>query len=151
MSAGTPSNDAGLLAVARVRRVRETDSRIGLQTALAEQRAAQKRVDDLRRRLSAAEQFAAGSAAEFVALRDSLQVLGMVLLAAVEELDQTRTISAAALEAWQRDRAKLAAIEGLLERRAAARRTEAARSAARELDDLATQRWLRGSGHGEVA
>ena len=143
------SDDAGLLAVARVRRVRETDSRIGLQTALAEQRDAQKRCDDLRRRLTAADQFAAGSAADFVALRGSLQVLGMVLLAAVDELDQTRTIAAAALEAWKRDRAKLAAIEGLLERRATARRTEVARSEARELDDLATQRWLRRGG--EVA
>ncbi|RNL80240.1 flagellar FliJ family protein [Nocardioides marmorisolisilvae] len=149
MSSAATADDAGLLAVARVRRVRETDSRIGLQTALAEQRAAQKRVDDLRRRLHDADRFAAGSAADFVALRGSLQVLGMVLLAAVEELDQTRTISAAALEAWQRDRAKLAAIEGLLERRLAARRTEAARGEARELDDLATQRWLRRTG--EVA
>jgi flagellar FliJ protein len=143
------TDDAGLDAVARVRRVRETDSRVGLQTALAEQRVAQARVDELRRRLHSADRFAAGSATEFVALRGSLQVLGMVLLAAVEELDQTRTISAAAVDAWQRDRARLAAIEGLLERRAAARRTEVARGEARELDDLATQRWQRS--HGEVA
>jgi len=137
------NDDAGLLAVARVRRVRETDSRIGLQTALAEQRDAQKRVDDLRRRLAAANQFAAGPAVDFVALRASLEALGMVLIAAVDELDQARTISAASLVAWQGDRAKLAAIEGLLERRADARRTEVARSEARELDDLATQGWLR--------
>jgi flagellar FliJ protein len=143
------TDDAGLLAVARVRRVRETDSRVGLQTALAEQRAAQRRVDDLRGRLHAADQFSAGPAADFLALRGSLQVLGMVLLQAIDELDQSRTISTAALDAWMRDRAKLAAIEGLLERRAAARRTESARSEARELDDLATQRWLRGCG--EVA
>jgi flagellar export protein FliJ len=83
-----------------------------------------------------------------------MQVLGMVLLAAGEERDRARRISAAALEAWHLDRARLAAIEGLLERRAAARRTEAARSEARELDDLATQRWLRDSAaprRGEVA
>ncbi|MFL6160186.1 MAG: flagellar FliJ family protein [Marmoricola sp.] len=143
------ADDAGLLAVARVRRVRETDSRIGLQTALAEQRAAQKRVDDLRRRIFVADRFASGSAADFVALRGSLEVLGMVLLAAVDELDQARNISAASLDSWQRERARLAAIEGLLERRAAARRTESARSEARELDDLSTQHWLRRTG--EVA
>src|SRR5690242_20135330 len=141
--------DAGLLAVARVRRVRETDSRIGLQKALAEQRTARARVEDLRTRLQAADQFATGSTNDFVALRGSLEILGMVLVTAVEELEQTRTISDAALDAWQRDRARLAAIEGLLERRSAARRTEVARSEARELDDLATQRWLRASG--EVA
>ncbi len=143
------NDDAGLLAVARVRRVRETDSRIGLQTALAEQRTAQARVDELRRRLHAADRFATGSAADFVALRSSLDVLGMVLVSAVEELDRSRTISAAALDAWHRERANLAAIEALLERRGAVRRTEAARSEARELDDLATQAWLRRDG--EVA
>ena len=136
-------HDAGLLAVARVRRVRETDSRIGLRTALAEQRAAQERLDELRRRLRAADQFEAGATSDFVTLRGSLEVLGMVLVAAVEELHQTRTISTAALEAWKRDRARLAAIEGLLERRAVVRRTEVARSESRELDDLATQRWQR--------
>lgn len=143
------TGDAGLLAVARVRRVRETDSRIGLQTALAEQRAAQARVDDLRRRLRTADRFDAGSTSDFVTLRGSLEVLGMVLAAAAEELDQTRTISTAALEAWKHDRARLAAIEGLLDRRGAVRRTEVARTESRELDDLATQRWQRS--HGEVA
>ena len=137
------NDDDGLLAVARVRRVRETDSRIGLQTALAEQRTAQERVDELRRRLQAADSFATGSPADFVAVRASLEVLGMVLVTAAEELDRSRTISAAALDAWHRELANLAAIEGLLERRAAVRRTEAARSEARELDDLATQRWQR--------
>jgi flagellar export protein FliJ len=135
--------DAGLLAVARVRRVREADSRIGLQTALAEQRAAQARVDELRRRLRAAEGFSTGDAIEFVSMRGSMEAIGMVLVAARDELEQSRTISAAALAAWQRARSQLAAVEGLLERRAAARRTEAARSEARELDDLATQRWQR--------
>ena len=143
------ADDAGLVAVARVRRVRETDSRLGLQTALAEQRAAQARVDELRRRLTAADRFAAGSAVDFVALRSSMQVLGMVLIAAVEERDRAQTISAAALETWKLERARLAAIEGLLERRSAVRRTEVARSEGRELDDLATQRWLRRGG--EVA
>lgn len=147
------NQDAGLLAVARVRRVRETDSRIGLQTAIAEQRAAQARVEDLRHRLIDAQRFDAGSTSDFVVLRDLLQVIGTVLLTAIDEHSQTLTISAAALAAWQRDRAKLAAIEGLLESRADARRAEAARLEARELDDLATQRWLRAQGpeFGEVA
>jgi len=143
------TDDAGLNAVARVRRVRETDSRIGLRTALHEERAIQTKVFELRRRLYATDHFATGTTVEFVAVRESLELLGMVLIAAVQELEQARTISAAALEAWQRDRARLAAIEGLLDRRAVARRTEAARSEARELDDMATERWRRKNG--EVA
>lgn len=139
------SDDAGMLAVARVRRVREADSRIGLQTALAEQRAAQARVEEIQRRLRAANTFMDGSTDEFVAVRASMQVLGMVLLAATEERDRAGTISVAALDAWHQDRARLEAIEGLLERRAATRRTEAERSERRELDDLAGQRWLRAS------
>ncbi len=136
-------HDSGLRAVARVRGVRETDSRIGLRQALTEYRAAQDRVDELRRRMAAADTFGSGSAAEFLALRDSLRLLGEVLVAAEQECAGTRSISEAALARWRSDKARLDAIEVLLERRAAARRTEAARREARELDELAVQRWLR--------
>jgi flagellar FliJ protein len=134
---------AGLQAVARVRAVRETDSRIGLQTALAEQRDAQDRVDLLRSRIERAGVFRAGSAEEFLTVRRSLEVLGTALLAAEVDRDRAATISEAALGRWHVDRARLDAIEMLLERRAAARRTELARHEARELDDIAGQRWLR--------
>ncbi|HET6151980.1 MAG TPA: flagellar FliJ family protein [Marmoricola sp.] len=137
------SLDAGMLAVARVRRVRESDSRIGLQSALAEYRVTQGRVDVLRERLAAAGGFSSGSAAEFQVLRHALAALGDVLIAAESELDSSQMISGAALVRWQDDKARLSAIELLLERRTAARRTAAARREARDLDDIAAQRWLR--------
>lgn len=137
-------HDAGLRAVARVRGVRETDSRLGLSTALAETRAAQAAVDVLRHRMAEADRFQAGSAGEFLALRRSLEVIGDRLIAAEQARDAARLISDAAHAQWQHDRSRLAAVEGLLERRAAARRAEAARAEARELDDIAAQRWLRG-------
>ncbi|MCW2856963.1 MAG: hypothetical protein JWR52_2578 [Marmoricola sp.] len=135
--------DAGLLAVARVRAVRESDSRVGLRQALAELGAAQRRVDELRRRMEVADAFGTGSAAEFLALRVSLSLLGEVLVAAEQQYEGTRTISDAALVRWQSDKARLGAIELLLERRVAERRTDRERADARELDDLAAQRWLR--------
>lgn len=135
--------DAGLYAVARVRGVRESDSRLGLQTALAEQRAAQASVDELRTRIDASSTFEIGSASAFLLQRESLAVLGTLLLAAEDERDGSVTISEAAYARWQSDRTRLAAIEMLLERRAADRRTAAGRAEARELDDIAAQRWLR--------
>lgn len=146
MSAHQRASDAGLLAVARVRKVRESDSKIGLQTALAELHQAQARVDVLRHQLETADAFGTGSAAEFLAVRTSLQAIGEVLVSAEEQRESTGTISAAAFARWQHDRARLAAIEMLLERRAAAHRAEVARAEATELDDIAAQRWLRQRG-----
>jgi flagellar biosynthesis chaperone FliJ len=50
---------------------------------------------------------------------------------------------------WEERKVALAAVEHLLERRAARRRAEVARHEARELDDIASQRWLRA--HGALA
>jgi flagellar FliJ protein len=132
------TRDAGLSAVARV-----SDSRIGLSTALAEQRAAQGLVDGMRARLTEAADFQTGSASEFRALRQSLAALGDVLIAAEADRDSAAVISTAALDRWRHDKTRLNAIELLLERRASVRRADAARAEARELDDLAAQRWLR--------
>ena len=78
----THAADAGMRAVARVRGVRESDSRVGLQTALRESRSAQASVDTLRGRIDEAAGFATGSAAEFLAVRSTLTALGEVLLTA---------------------------------------------------------------------
>lgn len=137
------ADDAGLRAVARVREVRESDSRAGLQTAFGEHRSAQSRVDELRARIEAAHEFASGSSAEFISLRASLAALGEVLIVAETERDEARTISDAAFTRWQLDRARLSAIEMLLQRRAELRRAEQERAEVRELDDIAAQRWLR--------
>ena len=141
-------HDPALRAVERVRGVRETDSRIGLRTAWAESRAAQARVDDLRAQLEKASAFGTGSATSFLAQRQSLQLLGDVLIAAEDARDASVLISDTAYARWQTDRTRLAAVENLLERRTAARRAEVARKEAVELDDIAAQRWLRARDEG---
>jgi flagellar export protein FliJ len=136
-------HDAGMLAVARVRSVREQDSRIGLQQAIGEQRAHEQRAADLRQRLEGSCAFDAGSAGSFLALRTSLDALGGALRTAEDETATSRRISEAAYDRWQLDRARLAAVELLIERRTAARRAELARRDARDLDEIAVQLWQR--------
>ena len=146
----TSGHDAGLRAVARVRGVREQDSRIGLQQAIGEQRAHEERAQELRRPLEGATEFRTGPSGSFLALRASLDALGTVLRTAEEETAASRRISEAAYVRWQVDRARLSAVEVLVERRAEARRSEAARREARDLDEIAAQLWQRRtSGGGE--
>lgn len=135
--------DAGMRAVARVRAVREQDSRVGLQQALHEQRAHEERVTELRGRLERADSFATGSVGTYLALRTSLESLGAVLRSAEADAAVGRTISEAAYRHWQQDKARLSAVEVLLEHRAAARRAEAVRVEARDLDEIAARIWQR--------
>jgi flagellar export protein FliJ len=141
--------DAALRAVARVRGVREQDSRVGLQQALGEHRSHTLRAAELRRRMDTAQVFEAGPAGTFLVHRGSLDVLGAAIHAAEDAARASRTISEAAYERWRADRARLAAVELLVERRASARRAELARREARELDEVAVQRWTRRASGGE--
>lgn len=139
-------HDAGLRAVGRVRAVREQDSRLGLQQAIREQRAHEREVAELRARMEQRTPFASGSTGSFLTLQASLAAVGTALRAAETQKAASRTISETAYGRWQQDKARLAAVELLLERRAAERRADAARREARDLDDLAVQRWSRVSG-----
>jgi flagellar FliJ protein len=136
--------DRGMHAVARVRGVRERDSRVGLQQALAEEAARVRRLEELDRQVAEAPAFDAGSAASFVAQRQSLASLGDALVAARVDLDATRRITDSARAHWQRDKSRLSAVETLLEARARDRRAEAVRADTARLDEAATQLWLRG-------
>ncbi|MGN6250240.1 MAG: flagellar export protein FliJ [Marmoricola sp.] len=137
-------DDAGLHAVSRVRSVREQDSRSGLQQANQELAQATAQVEALEASVRrAADAAPAATADAWVAARATLVALSSRISAAREGASMSRTVAEAALARWQSDRARLEAVELLLERRAAERRTERARSEARELDDLAAQRHLR--------
>lgn len=137
-------DDAGLHAVARVRGVREQDSRSGLQQANRELASAEAAVTDLEASLtSAAAQGHDGEADGWVAARAALAALGSRISAARTSAAMSRTVAEAALARWQSDRSRLEAVELLLARRADARRAEADRAEARELDDLAAQQHLR--------
>ena len=137
--------DLGMLAVRRVRSVRETDSRIGLQQAVAERRAAGARVNELRLRLTGAgrDQRSEATTAAFLAGRAALLSMSSSLREAEEAWETSRTLTDSARAQWQVDRTRLEAIDLLLQRRAQARRAERLRAEERELDDLAGQRWLR--------
>lgn len=136
-------DDRGINAVRRVRSVREQDSRLGLQQAVTERRTAGARVSDLRGKLIAADSFASGTSASFLAARTALTSLTGALSDAQQRWETSRTVTEAAQDRWRHDRTRLAAIDLLLERRAEVRRAERARLDARQLDELAVQRWLR--------
>jgi len=137
-------DDRGLAAVARVREVRETDSRIGLQQVLAEQAALTGRLAGLTGVLASAGVEPVCSPGTLLAQRTALANVGLLVGETRSTLTTTEVVADEARVRWGADRARLAAVELLLERRAAGRRTEAARREAREADDLAAQRWARG-------
>ncbi len=134
--------------MARVREVRERDSRLGLQHALAEQRAREAGADRLHGLLADTAQDAPQGApiASFVAHRTMLQALAGALSSARSEAESAAVLSAAATAHWQADHTRLAAVEGLLEARAEQRRAEALREEAKEADDAAARQWLRRQG-----
>jgi flagellar FliJ protein len=144
MSSNHP--DAGMLAVARVRSVRERDSRIGLQQAIDEQRRQERYLAHLGDRLDQALKFDGGSVATFLSVRAGYQALTHEIGTATAGLQSARHITESARDHWRRDKTRLAAVELLLERRAAERRAERRRLEGRDLDDLAAQRWRRTNG-----
>jgi flagellar export protein FliJ len=139
-------HDRGILAVRRVRSVREADSRLGLQRAVAERRTAGARVAALRQRIARSAPFSVGGTTDYLDGRTTLAALGEALRAAERDWERSRVLTETARATWQADRARLAAIDLLLERRDAERRAERVRREARDLDDLASQRWLRARG-----
>ena len=143
MSRRPHAEDRGLAAVARVRALRENDSRIGLQMVLAEEAAGAARLAGLDRTLAAATVPALTTPGELVAQRTALANVGLLAQEARAAQVSAEIVSAEARAHWSADRARLAAVEQLLERRAAGRRTESMKREAREADDLAAQRWAR--------
>lgn len=135
--------DAGMLAVARVRGVREQDSRLGLRQAAADEREAGRRLDAVTERLAAAGETGSTDVAAYLLARVSATALAQETGTARAALATAGTVTAAARDHWQRDRTRLAAVELLLERREELRRAERARRETAELDDLTASRWLR--------
>lgn len=136
-------DDRGLAAVARVRSIRESDSRIGLQLVLAEEAAVIARLDELTRSIATATVPVETTPAALLAQRTALTNVGVLVQEARAARVTAEVISAEARSRWGADRARLAAVEHLLENRATGRRTEAAKREAREADDIAAQRWAR--------
>lgn len=143
MSAARSTADRGLRAVARVRGVREHDSRLGLQLALAEQQALEERANGLADRLAGLPGDGPRTPAELLTFRAGVQALGMHYREAFAEALSHDAVVEGARARWQSDKTRLAAVENLLDRRAERRRVERNKAEAKELDDLASVRWAR--------
>ncbi|WP_426242317.1 flagellar FliJ family protein [Nocardioides sp. LHG3406-4] len=139
----TAKHDAGLRAVARVRDVRERDSRHGLSTAIAEHAAVEAGVRTLEGQLAAQASFVSGTSVTYLADRRHALAVGEALIGRREDLRVSASVMAAATAHWRSDRSRLEAVTMLLERRAEQRRAERARIEAHHLDDIAGQGWLR--------
>lgn len=136
-------HDRGLNAVRRVRNSREQDSRYGLQHALNAVRRRDAEVEQARARRAGAVSFAAGSLAEFRSHVARSTGLAELERQAVDRAESSRLVADEATRRWQHDRQQVRVVDLLLERRGEQRAQERARREAHELDDLATQAWLR--------
>jgi flagellar export protein FliJ len=140
-------HDPGLRAVARVRDVRERDSRIGLQQALRTTAQREAEAAAAQRRLDSAPAFTSGTSAQFHAARASLAAMAAQARRNREAAEASRATTEEARRRWQSDRTRLRAVESLLDRRSEARRAEATRKENTELDDIAARLWLRQRRH----
>ena len=143
--ARTPDTDpdAGMRAVARVRGVREQDSRLGLAQAAADLREAVRRFDAMVDRLSSSSAPSVADPASFNAARLAAAGVAAEVTASRAAMAASSTLAAVAREHWQHDRTRLSAVELLLERREEHRRAERLRRERVEVDDLVATRWLR--------
>lgn len=144
-SSGTRSHDAdrGLAAVHRVRSARESDSRIGLQRALAESRAREARAARAVERLGSAPGFDDGTAVDFRLHRQVLTGLVEHTREAEEQAAAGARLAEQARLHWLRDRTAVRSVDLLLERRADERAVERGRRETAQMDDLAAAGWLR--------
>ncbi|HET7327453.1 MAG TPA: hypothetical protein VFJ14_09220 [Nocardioidaceae bacterium] len=140
-----PGGDRGLEAVLRVRTVRERDSRIGLQRAMLLTRQRELDTEQARARLDAAAGFEQGSAAAFLADRGASAALAHAVVRLTTLTTASMANVTAAERRWRLDRSRRRAVELILQRRAERRDAERERRRTAELDDLATQQWLRGN------
>jgi flagellar protein FliJ len=143
------SGSAALDAVARVRSMRERDSLFGLHTALTDARRDQERVESLDSRLDAPLDVTGpeGQPIEaFLEARGAMLALGSAITTARAQADTTDAVALAARSRWQHDRTQLDAISQLMEQRATELRGEVRRREARDLDEIAGQRWARDGG-----
>ena len=135
--------DAGMRAVARVRGVREQDSRLGVARAAADERESARRLEAVVARLASASAPPVADPGAYAVARRAAAALAADVTASRAALASAATLATLAREHWQRDRTRLSAVELLLERRAEHRRAERLRRERVEVDDLVAARWMR--------
>ena len=139
--------DRALRAVARVRAIRERDSRLGLLQALDSVRDRERRAADLQERLAAADT-QGGTLDQFVTGRRLLAGMALTVREAQRGVEAARTVAAEAQHRWLSDRSRVAAVEHLLEQRALRRAEEARRDEVRQVDDIVGARHVHAAGTG---
>ena len=135
--------DRGRRAVSRVRAVRERDSRLGLQQALAEQREHEQALADLERSVREHGATTVTDVGQFVSLRATLAALAEATSRTRQDVDAATVVASSADAHWQSHKTRLSAVDNLLEARSEERRASDAHDEARELDDVAGRLWLR--------
>jgi flagellar export protein FliJ len=132
-----------LQVVARVRGVRERDSRLGLVEALGEEREAEARVAALQDQLAGLDRFESGDLTAFANRQRNVSAITDALAAARAALASSHVLALAAREQWRVDRSRLAAVESLIDRREAERRVAQQKLEDRRLDAVAEDLWRR--------
>lgn len=140
MSRSTRTSLRGLV---RLRSLRERDSRLGLATALIEENAAAAQVRALEEQVSETPEVGVTDLVAFRARQHRLEALVLALSEARTAYASAHQLTLAARSRWVEDRSRLAAVESLVARRAAAVREERRRRENRELDAIGQDLWLR--------
>ena len=135
--------DRGMRAVERARSVRERDSRIGLQRALAERNEHQARLTQLQEYFASGSGVTAADPSAFLAERAAMLAVGDAIADERTRLEASQQVADVAHAHWSGDKVRLSAVESLLERRAEVRRVERERHERTELDGVASQLWIR--------
>ena len=137
--------DRGLKAVARVRSAREKAARQKLQLMNAELQRRQDYLDHLNTQLAEAPVAINGTVDDLQAAHAHIQFIRTGIGYAVGEVSMGRELVDIARTEWEAHKQELSAVEHLLTKRAERRRKERDRRDARDLDDIASQRWMRGT------
>lgn len=146
--------ETSLRGLVRLRGLRERDSRLGLATALAEENAAATQVRALEEQVSSTPGVEVSGLGAFRARQHRLEALVIALSEARIAHASAHQLALAARSRWVEDRSRLAAVESLIARRAAALRKERRRRENRELDAIGEDLWRRAQvsdGHSEVS
>ncbi|MBI2244416.1 MAG: flagellar FliJ family protein [Nocardioides sp.] len=137
------STQTSLRGLVRLRSLRERDSRLGLATALIEENAAAAQVRALEEQVSETPEAGVTDLVAFRARQHRLEALVLALSEARTAYASAHQLTLAARSRWVEDRSRLAAVESLVARRAAAVREERRRRENRELDAIGQDLWLR--------
>ena len=142
--------DPGLRAVARVRAVRERDSRLGLTQALTEEQQGAARVEQLQEKLQSTPPAPSGEVTAFLRAAADRAARAAAVSSARADLESARVVAMSARERWLADQQRLAAVETLLERRAQERALEQRRADDKAQDETGGNVWRRNQvGHQE--